>query len=321
MTLPQSRSRIFIILLWGLFIIPALTSVGHSTDRFSVQARKKFKLHAVGLAFQTVNEMSSERPIDHPNYKAPGLIVNDTVFYRPLLTPPLTLPISRFSWIGEDAESEAGVYVNYTQAGDRAIVLRVLDRNSNTEKFVGVAARARAVGTFTEPEFCLDGGLLVRVFCAVAQVDSSLALAWAHSFDTGVALQRAGPDTGPDGKANSALHAYWNVLLTRDGGPALAEGLANAHEKFSERLIWNGKFFELAYSGIDAGDAHNSSAMDLINNARGREIADNLTFETLTSMDDYAGQLAVIAAANAGTLVKLESSEAGRGRLLEPSNK
>ncbi len=281
-----------------------------AADIVKAQPRKKFKLHAVTLEFKT-SDMISPRVIPEPSYQAPGVIIGDAIIYTAKLDPPLTLPDARYSWVGGGSSFGATAVVSYTQAGDQAIVANVLDLNSNTNKFVGVAARARSVGTNTEAGYCTTSGTAIAIICSAAAQDAQLATDWSRSVAVGVALGLGGASSADNGKSNAAMHSYWNVLMTRDGGADVAENIATAHEKLS-----------VNFTGIDAGDAHNSSVMDLDNNARGRQIAAGIAFVTTPGTNDPQGQTAIIAAVNAGTMTRMDIvSNPGRGGLLEPSNK
>lgn len=277
---------------------------------------KKFKLHSIGLAYYASDiAQVNTRNIPAPSYQSPGVILNvsanDSAFYYARLSPNLVLPDSRYTWTGADDTFGPSAFVSYTSVGDRTIVLNVRDKNSNTNKFRGVLAKARSVGTITEAEYCVTSVPEIVILCATGAVDANLATNWSRLPATLTALSATCDLPNCDnGKSNAAMHAYWNLLMTRDGGSSFAATVGTAHEKLS-----------INNTGVDGGGEHNSSVMDLDNNQRGREIALSMTFATTPATDDPAGKAAIIAADNAGTMTILDDqTNLNRNGLLQPSN-
>ena len=102
-----------------------------------------------------------------------------------------------------------------------------------------------------------------------------------------------------NGRADAARHAYWNAIMTVDWNATDAEGLSTAHEK----------------TGLDGGNPHNETVMDMENNAHGRDIGSGESTEREELQND------VINGLNAGTLTILDDlGNANEVGLLQPSD-
>lgn len=272
--------------------------------------RKKFRLHAVGLDYKT-SEMSAFKPLLHPEYQSPGVIIGDAVTYRARLDPDLMLTPTRYTWSGALASVGQTVTVSYPQITDSVSVLRIRDANANADRTTSALTKVRSVGLVSEIDMCIASAGIVPIFCTVAGLDAISATQWARSAETRQRL--GGPTDFDNGKDNAAMHAYWNILMTRDIGLTLTELIATGHEKRSYNPANN------SFSGIDEGGAHNSTVMDLINNDHGRSMAP-LTFDTFPGFDDADSQTIVVNAANLGTLTKLNNKDNPvSSGVLEPS--
>jgi hypothetical protein len=93
-----------------------------------------------------------------------------------------------------------------------------------------------------------------------------------------------------NGRTNACVHAYWSALLTLRIGATLAMEATTSHE----------------YSGLDE-QPNNAPAMDMLNNAVGIAIGENLSSQPLVF--GYEVRNAVINAVNSGELVMLTCQE------------
>lgn len=311
----MKRSRIPGLALLVLMGGPMLAPI-HAEDKTLPKQRKKMKLHAVRIAFKH-SGMSAPRTIPLAN-KNPGVVTGDSLEFSAVLDPALTLDNTRYSWSGAASGQGPLITPAFGVPGNRALTLSVLDKGANRPKTFTATTRVRSVGIEKEPDICptAEPGN-----CLKAAQDANLAESWAESGDMAEALGfPRGPCTADDGRCNSAKHAYWNLLMVRDTDPAFAARLATAHERYSSGYIFTSP------SGLEAGSAHNSIAMDLDNNSSGRTIASGMTFASGLPFGDGPGKAAVASAVNTGGLTKLDTSSnlantnpEGSG-LLEPTN-
>lgn len=280
-------------------LVAGLTPTGaHATDSTLPKTPKKFKLHAVGIAFQTVGMTTSKR-IARPADQSIGLLTMDQVTLTADFQPPLIVPSSRLTWSGAATAEGPSVSVSFGSGGDRIANLKVQDQRG--DKNTSAAMRVRFVSDITQAQFC-SSSLAQATLCSEAVVDATLARSWSEEPTTvsRVGLTVADVDHG---RTNAAKHAYWSLLLVRDFGIAFARDLTTAHER----------------DGLP-GAPHPGTVMDLDNNTGGRTIATGLTFSSFPLTNDIPGQDAVISAVNAGSLTILDDIGNPIAGLLQRSN-
>jgi hypothetical protein len=253
------------------------------------------------------------KPIPHPEYQRPGVILGDGVHYAAVFDPPLTtLPIDRYVWSGAVSNLGPSVDISYSQETVSLLNLTVFDWESHFFKSIGIETRVRSVGTETEA-ICLNpNDPLLALHCGYGVLDRDTAISWAQSAKTGNALNDPfRPEIRDNGKTNAAQHAYWSALMTRDVGAETAERFGTAHEKLS-----------ISGHGVDAGDPRNGSVMDLGNNARGRLIATNLGLQGVPGDPSPLAEGVIIDDINGGNMTILDDvRNVGNAGLLQPSDR
>jgi len=308
----------------GIFFAVAVSflclSLVQAADLIRPQPKKKITVPLVRISYKN-DRMTDYLPINRTNQN-PGIITGDTLDFQAVASAGLPTDASRYSWSGAITEQGKTVSVVYGNPGNFPLTLNIFDKNSNRNKFFTATTQSKFLGPEKETDICPSTDPATLANCGRGALDSSLAQSWAEGGDMAVSLGFArGPCTADDGKCNAAKHAYWNVLMVRDTGNAFAARIATAHERFSAGFFGIG-----GTSGIDAGSAHNSSAMDLNNNSSGRAIASGLTFASSLPSGDEPGKGAIADATNAGNLTKLDplpNPDTGplkSSSLLTPSN-
>lgn len=208
---------------------------GNSTDE---GVEIKITLLKVDLEFQN-SEMSDWKNVKpDPSIETRiGVIRGDEIDFR--IADSSSIPASQLSWSGEEEGTGDSISITFDELGEREVVLEIAD----TEV-------ARAIVTVAEPtgpgEATWMALHLSRAGTAFAIRDE--ATEWAQ---TNLDSLGGGWTNGP---ADAARHSYWNGLMTMWWGEEDAEGLATAHE----------------VSGLSGTADHNSTVMDLENNASGR---------------------------------------------------
>lgn len=261
--------------------------------------KKKITVPPVQIAYKN-DRMSEPLPITREN-QHPGVIVGDALNFVAIISADMPQDGSRYSWSGTATGEGVARSVPYNVHGDPTMTLSVFDRNSNQNKFFVETTRVRFVGPEKETDICPSSLAEINLLCSLAVLDANSADEWAESGEmaTSLGFTQGGPCTADDGKCNAAKHSYWNLLMVRDTGESFAARLATAHERLSFGFV----FFD---TGLDAGSAHNSVVMDLDNNAKGRNIARNMTFETSAPNQDGPGKAAIVSAVNGGAMTKLD---------------
>ena len=105
--------------------------------------------------------------------------------------------------------------------------------------------------------------------------------------------RRRYPDSVTDGIGDAFRHCYWNALMTREQGEALAEKFANEHENFD----------------LGPKDSIRSTIMDLHNNKVGRSIGKRFPEATDAEMANH-----VVAALDRDELIIIENGNLVRSR-------
>lgn len=276
------------------------TILAHAENLTKAQPRKKIKVPAVRIQYMN-DRMTDFLTIGRANQN-PGVITGDSLTFAAVLSSVTALDNSRYSWAGAASGVGRQISAAFGTPGNPAITVSVFDKNSKRSKVATAITRARFVGPETEPDICPSSDPATFLNCTQAATDAALAESWATSGDMGEALGFGHVAcTADDGKCNAAKHAYWNLLMVRDTGPAFAARLATAHERYSEGFLFVG-----GTSGLNAGSAHNSVVMDLDNNSAGRTIAGGISFSSSYPFGDDAGKTAIASAANSGSLTKLD---------------
>lgn len=288
--------------------------MAHTADLTKSLPTKKIKVPAVRIEYKN-DRMTDFLQIQRVN-QSPAAITGDTLDFRAKAFPGLPSDSSRYSWSGAVAEEGNEASVVYENPGSFPLTLNIFDKNSNRNKSFTATTRTRFVGPEKESDICPSTDVQTIVDCALALDAALLAEAWAAGNDMAPRLGfSAGSCTADDGKCNAAKHAYWNLLMVRDVGPAFAARITTAHERQSRGII-----FITDPTGLNAGSAHNSCVMDLENNANGRNIAADMTFTTQAGQGDGPGMDAIITADNNGDLTKLDPLPNPNGGPLKSSS-
>lgn len=223
-------------------------------------------------------------PLSPPRDVRIGLLLQDAVTFEAEITPDIQTPLSAFVWTGAQNGYGPEIAITFNGIG-------------NYSEYLSVFYASILCGRITVSEVT---GLGETAWMALhPQYWGSAfdlrdeAMTWASSN-----IEALGGGWG-NGRTDAARHAYWSAIMTADWNPDDACGLATAHEK----------------TGLDEGEPHNATVMDLENNADGRSIGAS---PGLSRIDM---QNAVISALNDGTLTILDDlanrQEMG---LLQPSN-
>ncbi|MFC1453773.1 DUF6973 domain-containing protein [Verrucomicrobiota bacterium] len=237
----------------------------------------------VELEFQN-SKMSSGKlidPLSPPRDMRVGVVQGDTVKFKSKLTPTACLQDSDYVWTGVQSGNGSEIDITFNSAGTFTEQLEVLECQACLARttVVNVTGLGETAWMALHPQYWIS---------AFELRDEALAWASNNQAALGGGLH--------NGRADAARHAYWNSIMIFDWNAADAEGLATAHEK----------------TGLDDGDPHNETVMDLENNADGRG---------LVGANRVALQNAVINVLNAGTLTILDDLEnASEVGLLQPSN-
>ena len=222
-------------------------------------------------------------PLSPPRDVRVGVVQGDTVKFNAKPTPTVTLQNGDYVWTGVQSGNGPEIDITFNSAGTHTEQLQVPGCRACVARttVVNVTGSGEMAWMAQHPQYWIS---------AFDLRDEALNWAAANWSTLG------GSSSVHNCRADAARHAYWNAIMTFDWNAADAEGLATAHEK----------------TGLDDGDSHNETVMDLENNADGRGIE---------GTNRVALQNAVIGALNAGTLTILDDlknvNEVG---LLQPSN-
>lgn len=302
-----------LLVAWPQFVIAAETTLP--------QPRKKFRLHAVHVAYKTVPS-NPPKPVEHPEYQQIGTMVsqepNSQIHVLAHFDPQLVLPDNRFTWSGAAAGQAQTIPLSYGSEGNRAISVTVDDKNG-ADKTRSAIIRTRFVSAATEGSLCTTESPTAPL-CPIVFGDALLASNWSASETANVRWGWLNATGADNGRSNAAKHAYWNVLMVRDIGAPNARIFADAHERDPAGGGLGG-------FGLNDGTPHNGVVMDLDNNGSGRTIGSNLNFETVFPMDDFDGQTAVVNAILGGGLTVMDdagpqnSGNVNAQGLLQPSDR
>ncbi len=264
--------------------------LSYSIDGSSFALDDKVRVTVVGveLGFQN-SKMSSPKvidPQDSPKDVRIGVIKEDSITFKAILTPDITLKNEQYNWSGEKPGIGPEISVIFDTTSDRNEFLAVLGTTKlATTTVIYVPSPNETSWGITHP---VETSI---IFFFLKPEAESWVNANAGLIGGGLHNERA----------DAARHAYWNVIMTVDLDAATAEGAATAHER----------------TNLEQGGPHNEIVMDMENNAHGRSIAGGLPPDP----NRTTCQNAVISALNTGTLTILDdltnSNEIG---LLQPSN-
>jgi hypothetical protein len=254
------------------------TGTGNNASHWSAKVAK-FKLI---ILFQTVKMQAAgiaPKPIPE----------GDSVSFSAKTEPDLNLPSDSYVWSGTQPATGKEVSVSFGWRGASLETITVQ----------GVSETAYIIVINVPPPNQYDWSKDPShwVSAVVARWLAREAAQWVDAN-----LQALGGGRH-NGKADAALHAYWNAIMTLDPsvGPLAAEA-ATAHER----------------TNIETGDPHNESVMDEMNNAEGRRIGGGLPADATRAQV----QGAVIGALNAGKLRYLDDLGNAQERgSIQPSNK
>jgi len=248
---------------------------------------KSIRVVDVGLGFRT-SAMGTPKlvdPLDPATDVRIGVIRGDNIIFEAISTPEVTLEDDQQNWSGvqEGTGPELSVTFDGTGTLNEALAVDGVTRTA-TISSVDVPWPPEWVWAILHPFSALEARDLAEE-----------AIEWVESNQDVL-----GPPVD-NNRSNAARHAYWNVLMTVEMDAATAEGAATAHER----------------TNLDEGAPHNSTVMDMENNARGREVGGGLPPDP-TRADC---QNAVINALDSGTLTILDDTANTNGAgLLKPSN-
>lgn len=240
----------------------------------------------VELEFQN-SSMSSGKlidPLSPPRDVRVGIVQGDTVKFKAKLTPNVSLQSSDYVWTGAQNGNGSEINITFSSAGAYSEQLQVLDSESRVASttVINVTGPGEAAWYVSHPEHYISTFELR---------DEALGWATTNAATLGGGLL--------NGRADAARHAYWNAIMTIDWNATDAEGLATAHEK----------------TGLDDGNPHNETVMDMENNASGRGIGSGESTEREELQND------VVNALNAGALAILDDlGNANEVGLLQPSD-
>ncbi len=170
-----------------------------------------------------------------------GVIRGDKVDFR--IADSSSLLASVLSWSGEKEGTGDSISITFDELGKREVTLEI----SDTEI-------ARVVVTVDEPTGVNEAGWLLAHPSVIGSIHGirNEAEQW---------VQNNLDDLGggwTNGRGDAARHAYWSGIMTLSWGEDYSEGLGTAHE----------------VTGLQSQNAdHNSTVMDLENNAVGRSLA------------------------------------------------
>lgn len=256
--------------------------------------KKTITVFGVDVGFRN-SGMTTEKVIPQPDIQRIGVLLGDTIGFKGVLTPPITIADSRFSWSGVQLGSGQTISATITRVGP----------NSQTLSVGGKEKTAVSVAFDVQPPN-EDQWAFVHPVAALYIYFSlqSSAFDWAASANSTYSW---GDSQLHNGKADAARHAYWNVLMAMSSivGPDLALQAGYAHERTNLEEVSN--------------PPHNETAMDLTNNWAGISIAASLP----SNASETQQQSAVVNAINAGSLVILDdlTNSSPYPGLLQPSNK
>jgi hypothetical protein len=245
------------------------------------------EVEKVELGFQN-SKMEAPKiidPLDPPKNVRIGVIKGDSITFKAMLTPDITLEDENYIWSGQKTGTGAEISIIFNTTGNRNEFLSCL----------GVTRTATTTVFDIPPPNKYIWAILNPFTWPKVQSLGEEAYEWAM-------INQASLGGGiHNGRADAARHAYWNVLMASEINATDAEGASTAYER----------------SNLEEGGPHNEIIMDMENNAAGRVIAGGLP----PNPSRTVSQNAVISALNGGILTILDDltnfNEVG---LLQPSN-
>jgi hypothetical protein len=270
----------------GLTPGTAVITVSFTAQSITVTDSVEVTVVEVDLEFQN-SYMSVGKlidPLSPPRDVRVGVVQGDTVKFKVKLTPNVSLQNSDYVWIGAQTGNGPEIDITFNNAGTHSEQLQFLGYQTRVARttVVNVTGLREIEWMAVHPQYWIS---------AFELRDEALTWASNNQAALGGGLH--------NGRADAARHAYWNAIMTFDWNAADAEGLATAHER----------------TGLDDGDPHNKTVMDIENNADGRAIGGG------GSTNRIQLQNAVIWVLNAGTLTILDDlGNANELGLLQPSN-
>ena len=135
-----------------------------ATDSTLPKTRKKFKLHAVGIAFQAAGMTTSKR-ITRPADQKIGLLTMKQATLSANFEPPVAIPSTRLIWSGAATAQGPIVSVSFGSEGNRVVSLAVQDTRGDKNAFATI--RVKFVSDITKAQLCTTS-LALATMCTEA---------------------------------------------------------------------------------------------------------------------------------------------------------